>query len=547
MIEDGSKEALFSWSFLTLTWNLMCRSKNTVNIHRNHISWENDSLTIQFAHMKTDMMGFEEAVKRHVFANPLIPTICPVLALSVYLAVTPSTNTNGKLFFGSNQYERFRKFLSDIVKNHADDIQAMGIDPHDIGVHSIRKGAATYACSGSTCGPSIAATCNRAGWTMGKVKDTYIQYEAAQDQYLGRILAGLNVQSHEFAVSPPYVISSTPEESILHDMSSVFPFAIATECRLHMKFCLASLLFHKAFLSEKVGNSSRIRTNPILLNRLSEQSVLNLRLTHVTVKFAWEEPEIHLTGIPPHVLLFIDNRLLMNTVQEYHLLQVSKIEAVANDAIAAIRSDLDSRNIGGGQVSLNRFEMMLAPISERIDRLASSMSTNGSTTLISNNNPSVIEQSQLNNSHYMKYQWGQGNKWRRLPEGYEINRKLPPLVIWHLWHHGDDVAPPLKLIDQLDICDSVADSKGKMRPSRDTEVRAFTDLKFLCNELDRVSGIRRGTTPSISSLTDHYQSAEVKEVIPSDTTALSRVRRTDELNWHYIVKVMRQQKRQRHS
>jgi len=30
-------------------------------------------------------MGFEEAVKRHIFANPLNPTICPVLALSVTL------------------------------------------------------------------------------------------------------------------------------------------------------------------------------------------------------------------------------------------------------------------------------------------------------------------------------------------------------------------------------------------------------------------------------------------------------------------------------
>ena len=160
-------------------------------------------MTIQFAHMKTDMMGFEEAVKRHVYANPLQPSICPVLALSVYLATVPCGNTNGKLFAGANQYQRFRKFLMDLVKEHSAEIRLMGIDPDDIGVHSIRKGAATYICSGSTCCPSLAAVCNRAGWTMGKVKDTYIQYEAAQDQYVGRVVAGLNVQSHEFAVFPP--------------------------------------------------------------------------------------------------------------------------------------------------------------------------------------------------------------------------------------------------------------------------------------------------------------------------------------------------------
>ncbi len=87
-------------------------------------------------------------------------------------------------------------------------MRALGIDPNDIGVHSIRKGAATYACSGSTSGPSIAAVCNRAGWTMGKVKDTYIRYEAAQDQFVGRIVAGLNINSRSFAVSPPFFLSS---------------------------------------------------------------------------------------------------------------------------------------------------------------------------------------------------------------------------------------------------------------------------------------------------------------------------------------------------
>jgi len=250
MIQDGSKDSLFAWSFLTLTWNLICRSKNTVMIHRNHISWENDSMTIQFAHMKTDMMGFEEAVKRHIFANPQEPTICPVLALSVYLATTPPDSSSGRLFAGKSQYQRFRKYLKDLVSEHADEIRGMGIDPNLIGVHSIRKGAATYVCSGSTGGPSIAAVCNRAGWTMGKVKDTYIQYEAAQDQYVGRVVAGLNVNSETFAISPPYIIEdiSLSENVINIDVATVFPFVGSVEAKLLMKFCFASLLYAKTFI-----------------------------------------------------------------------------------------------------------------------------------------------------------------------------------------------------------------------------------------------------------------------------------------------------------
>jgi hypothetical protein len=45
-----------------------------------------------------------------------------------------------------------------LVDDHKEDIRHMGVDSkQDIGVHSIRKGAATYVCSDTTCAPSIAA------------------------------------------------------------------------------------------------------------------------------------------------------------------------------------------------------------------------------------------------------------------------------------------------------------------------------------------------------------------------------------------------------
>jgi hypothetical protein len=83
--EDGSNESIFGHCFLTLTWNLMCRSKNTIFIQREHIGWSGDAMTIQFAHSKTDREGQDAGNKRHVYANPfhasyLPSTIhCPVL------------------------------------------------------------------------------------------------------------------------------------------------------------------------------------------------------------------------------------------------------------------------------------------------------------------------------------------------------------------------------------------------------------------------------------------------------------------------------------
>ncbi len=97
MIRDSSKEAIFAHPFLTLTWNLICRSKNTVNIHMNHISWSCDTMTIKFAHTKTDVAGEQQAYSRHIYANPYDPDICAISALAKYLSCFPP-KSDGMLF-----------------------------------------------------------------------------------------------------------------------------------------------------------------------------------------------------------------------------------------------------------------------------------------------------------------------------------------------------------------------------------------------------------------------------------------------------------------
>ena len=51
--------------------------------------------------------------------------------------------------------------------------------------------------------PPQIATNLRAGWTMGGVQDTYLRYEAAGDQYVGRVVSGLPISSPKFAALPP--------------------------------------------------------------------------------------------------------------------------------------------------------------------------------------------------------------------------------------------------------------------------------------------------------------------------------------------------------
>ena len=155
----------------------MCRASNAFGIRYSHMRWMDDSLCIYFAHSKTDQLGERPRDPRHVYPNPLKPSICPILALGLYFVAASFDRGSNSLFPGSNQYDRYRKSLSRLTNtpNVASVLAANGLKPDDIGSHSGRKGAATYASSGSTCAPSSVAIHLRAGWARGGVQDTYLR------------------------------------------------------------------------------------------------------------------------------------------------------------------------------------------------------------------------------------------------------------------------------------------------------------------------------------------------------------------------------------
>jgi hypothetical protein len=535
LVAEGSKESIFAWSFLTLTWNLICRSKNTVNVHKSHMSWENDSLTIQFAHSKTDMTGSQESYKRHIYGNPQNPVICPILALTCYLATTPTRGAPGKLFNGTSQYERFRKQLQSLVDEHSEEIRGMGIDPQDLGVHSIRKGAATYVCSGTTCAPSIAAVCNRAGWTMGRVKDTYIRYESAMDEYVGRMVCGLDINSSKFSVSPPHFLPQSVESRVGADLSGVFPFPITTEHRLLLKFCYATMVYAKSFLLNKLGVLSPMRSNVLLRN----SNALQIDTAWVDIRFAHEEHDIHLTGIPPHVIYLVQLEKVLEKMQLLYDQSQLSLLSVSERIISEIKADLDDRSIGGGEVSMNRLTALLQPIRDELIRVNQRMdsSTDG-TREQRGTTESGTETSTP--ARWLTHEWG--GRWRRLPFGWKFNREMTVLCAWQCWHHGDETTPPLKLLDHWDLSDNHM-VRGKSRPIREAEVRYLNFMSFLCRELDSAANVTG--RPSLGDIVQYYNSAAVQAILPTTNTQASRVRRADELNWRHAVDVMKEQKRRR--
>ena len=94
----------------------------------------------------------------------------------------------------------------------------IGADIMLLGSQSARKGAAILAACGCTVSPPMAYICLRSGWSTGLLKERYLFYEKAGDQFVGRIVCGLSPLSIEFATSPPHLSLTTIEdEKVLND------------------------------------------------------------------------------------------------------------------------------------------------------------------------------------------------------------------------------------------------------------------------------------------------------------------------------------------
>jgi hypothetical protein len=166
--------ASFAWTFFVLMWNLMSRTDSVDCIMLQHIGWQDDSLVIQEQGHKGDQTGADKFWK-HIFANPLQPQVCPVLALAVLVFAGPPRAATGRqqLFMGSNSKDRFAKTLHQVLYSLTEqDKQTLGQEREDLGPYSLRKGSASY-CLGQVNAANPVTVQLRMGHSLGKVNDAY--------------------------------------------------------------------------------------------------------------------------------------------------------------------------------------------------------------------------------------------------------------------------------------------------------------------------------------------------------------------------------------
>lgn len=361
-------EYLFAHAFLTMEWNLMARSDNCLHMNINHVQWRDDCLLFFFAKSKGNQGGENSENPWHVYSNPRAPHLCPVLALAKYVLSNPDILKQGcPLFPGMSQYERFRGIFNKVINKNQAVFRQLGVNPGDLGSHSTRKGAITLVSSGCTVSPPMASICLRACWSMGPVKERYIHYEKAGDQFCGRSVTGISSLTKEFAISPAHFdLESAPDNLIKVIDENIRMYmdesggAVEGPKYLLIRYLFASICFHFEDLSSNLSPTNRLRSSFLFLAVTPE-----IR-KYAMVKYPWNKTGSTpvFTGVPPQVVL-------MSEMEELKL----NLEMHKDSILEGMRKELDNRHVGGDTYQANAVLEGVTEVHKKMVRLLESRST----------------------------------------------------------------------------------------------------------------------------------------------------------------------------
>ena len=382
-----------------------------------------------------------------------------------------------------------------------------GLADTDIASHSTRKGAATFLSSGSTACPSQSAITLRVGWALGGVQDTYIRYEAAGDQYVGRTVCGLPSDSPDFAMLPPHFPASNA--FLVQAVRTCFPGApVALNRTLEM--CLASLVYHHDFLQRTLPPSHKLFSTALF----TDTAMLG-RLQNLVVCQLPDRTTMRATGIPPHITILTKMASLETKMDAVPQLVAQVIEGVTQV--------LEDRAIGAGTVTRDGLHDMLKDILSQAGVYDAVKALRGSSLPAANSSGSSSEAAATGTA----YLWG--GSFHLVPEDFSFPVGSA-LVAWQHYVCGNSSKgyPPLRRLTPSDM--STKDKKKRL-----------SDYKFIMERIrGKVEHDGNWHTGSIS-LTEANDMFQIGQptVLMSNSTPGNRKRRLNQMTWLTNVKEIR--------
>jgi hypothetical protein len=324
---------------------------------------------------------------------------------------------NTKLFPGDRQPSRFGRLMKDAIDSVSSEFLVLGVSSsNDIGTHSIRKGASTFACSGCTGGPDIGSVALRCGWKLQGVLDRYIRFEAAGDQFVGRCVAGLPLDKKEFAILPPHF----PDNVLLEvELAEMFP-AYASDRNLYpvLRMGIASIVYHIDWI-----RSNYLAAHPLFHSVLFSRRGL-LETLRSSIICSCSSPFIINTGIPPHIAILRDLDFIRQN-----------LDIDNTELITEIDSLLERRAINQGNLTEQRLRVILDEV------------------IIARNpprEPSPPRQTPHIQNIMPRHLWN--GQFRTVPSGFTLP-SINLSLAWNLWWngHAELNVGPYRMIDIHDL------------------------------------------------------------------------------------------------
>ena len=564
-LAEGSEEGLFAAAFSKLTCLLACRGKSTAQVCTKHMKWLDDSLEINFGHIKDNQTAKNPIKKqgRNSYCNPLDLSSCPVTAIFDYMAMNSDiiAKPEEALFQGSlqAQSQRFSRIVSRVSNQHKAIIEdAFGFKVEDIGVHSWRKCAHTMLNCGTTAGPSGAAACIRGGHSMGRNRDVYIVQEKASDQYCGRILTGLPVNSPEFAISYADLIDLDPIETLtigvpVEDfqsrqealkkkrdevLDSIFGaerLSKFKDLRQFLRIGLANHLYHRSkgrydALQNEADPSSKALPDdsPLRSTALFTNPAITALMRYATIALPWEDSSKYFkdaTGIPPHVTLLANVETLKQLILALPHRFNEMLDARSHHGTLSLQQIVTAVENGP----------LLRSIAADITSLKTTDFAGGRTGVNARNNDAVTTTSNMR--LFCEYKHSDGC-YRRVPKGWKFP-KLPLQQMYMYWHCGNEIQniPPMKYFAARDVAHLRGRATVKLCEIR--KVMTLVDGRATTNGLT----IKGNMTHSEVNALYAKGEAAVEDAISGTAPFGGNRKAVSRMSVHSIIRYMQQQKK----
>jgi hypothetical protein len=207
---------VFVWFWTVCQWNFMARSASIDPLAFHNFSLGTDSIIGRYDDSKADKTG-DRLSEKKLYANPNDWRKCFWTGLGIYTAINQDHLSKSERFFlspGTKEgiaANRYCEQLMGIVARHEEEV-SLQIRYGHMNPYGLRKGAATHAISGTTAAPSIPSIARRGEWSQGAVFDVYWHFAKTGDEYLGRVLVGLDPNDVSFGTLPPHWTLTNPLE-----------------------------------------------------------------------------------------------------------------------------------------------------------------------------------------------------------------------------------------------------------------------------------------------------------------------------------------------